>query len=172
VLEGAAFECYQSLWRALELRKVFLNEHFPCASLKNTPPLKAYPEARTLRRPYRPEWEADFLDLSRVHTYLAKGQWLRKVSSLGAISIGRQIYHLGYHWRPEVYVELTFDPNTGEFICRAPSGKVTRLSAAWLTKEELMGEWCQFQQIPFQFALPFTSNEWRALLYEQLPARE
>jgi hypothetical protein len=27
------------------------------------------------------------------------------------------------------------------------------------------------QQIPFQFALPFTSNEWRALLYEQLPAK-
>lgn len=171
VLEGAAFECYQSLWRTLELRKVFLNEHFPCASLQNTPPLKAHPEARTPRRPYRPEWEVDLLDLNRVHVYLAKGQWLRKVSSLGAISIGRQIYPLGYHWRPEVYVELTFDPGTCEFVCRAPSGKQTRLSAAWLTKEELMGELLEFQQIPFQFALPFTSDEWRALFYEQSPAK-
>lgn len=170
VLAGAVFECYQSLWRTLQLRKVFLNEHFPCTSLQDTPPLKAHPEARISRRPYRPEWEADLLDLTRVHAYLAKGQWLRKVSSLGAISIGRQIYHLGYHWRPDVYVELTFDPDTCDFICRTPSGKEKHLSAAWLTKEELMGELFQFQQIPFQFALPFTSNEWRALLYEQLPA--
>ena len=171
VLEGAIFECYQSLWQTLELRKVFLNEHFPCASLQDTPPLKAHPEAHTPRRPYRPEWEAELLDLSHVHAYLSKGQWFRKVSSLGAISIGRQIYHLGYHWRPDVYVELIFDPDTCEFICRAPSGKETRLSAAWLTKEELMGELFQFQQIPFQFALPFTCNEWRVLLYEQLPAK-
>jgi transposase len=171
VLEGAVFECYQSLWRTLELRKLFLNEHLPCASLQDTPPLKAHPEALTPRRPYRPEWEAELLDLNPVHAYLAKGQWLRKVSSLGAISIGRQIYHLGYHWRPDVYVELTFDPDACEFICRAPSGKETHLSAAWLTKQELMGELFQFQQIPFQFALPFTSDEWRALLYEQLPAR-
>jgi hypothetical protein len=29
----------------------------------------------------------------------------------------------------------------------------------------------QYQQIPFQFALPFTNDEWRALLSEQLPAK-
>jgi hypothetical protein len=171
VLEGAWFEDYLGLWQTLEMRKIFLNEHLPCATLQDMPPLQAHPEARTPRRPYRPEWEADLLDLSRVRTYLAKGQWLRKVSSLGAISIGRQIYQLGSSWRPEGYVELTFDPEAGEFVCRTPAGKQTRLSAAWLTKEELMGEVFQFQQIPFQFALPFTSTEWRALLYEQLPAK-
>lgn len=160
----------QSLWQTLELRKAFLNKHFPCASLQDTPPLKAHPEANAPRRPYRPEWETELLDLSRVLAYLSQGQWLRKVSSLGAISIGRQIYHLGYHWRPDVYVELIFDPDTCAFICRVPSGKETRLSAAWLTEEELMGEWFQFQHIPFQFALPFTSCEWRASFYEQLPA--
>ncbi len=171
VLQGAVFECYQLLWQALEKRKIFLNEHLPCASLNETPPLKAYPQARTPRRSYRPEQETDLLDLSRVHTYLAKGQWFRKVSSLGAISIGRHIYHLGYDWRPAGYAELSFDPDAREFICRIPSGKEKRLPAPWLTKSELMGELFQFQQIPFQFALPFSNKDWRALFYEQVPAK-
>jgi len=170
VLQGAVFESYQSLWRSLELRKVFLNTHFPCASLQETPPLKANPQARSPRRSYRPEWEADLLDLRRVHAFLAHGQWFRKISAVGTISIGRQIYHLGYDWRPDGYAELAFDPELGQLICRTPSGKEKRLSTAWLTKEELMGDLFQFQQIPFQFALPFSGNEWRAVLYEQLPA--
>jgi transposase len=171
VLQGTTFECYQALWKALEQRKHFLNEHLPCRSLKDIPPLQAHPQARTPRQPYRPEWESDLLDLSRVYTFLAQGQWFRKVSAVGTISIGRHIYHLGYDWRPDGYAELTFDPSTCEFACHTPSGKHTRLPAAWLTKEELMGELFQFQQIPFQLALPFSGNEWRALFYEHMPAR-
>lgn len=170
VLEGAAFECYQSLWQALEQRKRFLNEHLPCASLEDTPPLQAYPQARIPRRRYRPEWEADLLDLSRVYDYLTQGQWFRKVSAAGTISMGRHIYHLGYDWRPDGYAELTFDPSSHEFVCRTPSSKVKRLPVTWLTTQELMGELFQFQKIPFQFHLPFSINEWRALFYEQSPA--
>lgn len=171
VLEGAVFERYCALWQSLEKRKVFLNEHLPCASLGDTPPLQANPQAYLPRRAYRPEWEADLLDLNRVYTYLAKGQWFRKVSATGAISIGRQIYHLGFDWRPAGYAELSFEPDACEFVCQIPSGKQKRLPVTWLTKQELMGELYQFQQIPFQFALPFSSSEWRALFYEHVPAK-
>ena len=172
VLQGAIFECYSTLWQSLEKRKIFLNEHLPCASLGDIPPLKANPQALTPRRVYRPEWEADLLDLQRVYTYLAHGQWFRKVSATGAISIGRQIYHLGFDWRPAGYAELTFvDPDACHFICQVPSGKQKLLPVPWLTKQELMGELFQFQQIPFQFALPFSTSEWRALFYQQWPAK-
>ncbi len=171
VLQGAAFECYQSLWQSLEQRKIFLNEYLPCASLEEKPPLQANPQARIPRRTYRPEWEAAFLDLNRVYDFLATGQWFRKVSAVGTISIGRHIYHMGYDWRPDGYAELTFDPSACEFTCRTPSGKEKRLPATWLTKQELMGELFQFQRVPFQLALPFSTIDWRALFYEQLPAR-
>lgn len=171
VLEGAVFECYLSLWQALEQRKVFLNEYLPCASLQEKSPLQANPQARIPRRIYRPEWEADLLELSRVYDFLAQGQWYRKVSAVGTISIGRHIYHLGYDWRPDAYAELILDASTREFICRTPSGKEKRLPTTWLTKQELIGELFQFQHIPFQYALPFSTNDWRALLYEQSPAK-
>jgi hypothetical protein len=171
VLQGAVFECYQSLWQALEQRKVFLNEYLPCASWQEKPPLQANPQARIPRRTYRPEWETELLDLSRVYDFLAQGQWYRKVSAVGTISIGRHIYHLGYDWRPDGYAELILDPSTREFLCRTPSGKEKRLPTTWLTKQELIGELFQFQHIPFQFALPFSTKDWRALLYEQLPAK-
>jgi transposase len=170
VLEGAVFECYQSLWRSLEKRKTFLNEHLPCASLQDLPPLQARPQARIPRRCYRPEWEADLLDLTRIYAYLAEGQWFRKVSAVGTISMGRRIYHLGYDWRPAGYVELIFDQPACEFICRTPSDQEKRLPFS-LTKQELMGDFERFQQIPFQFALPFPANDWRALLYQQMPAK-
>lgn len=171
VLEGARFESYQSLWQALEQRKYFFNERLPCATLGDIPPLQACPQARTSRRAYRPELEWELLDLSRVHTFLTKGHWFRKVSAVGTISIGRHIYHLGYDWRPDGYAEITFDPSTIEFLCRTPSGKEKRLPLPWLTKEALMGELFQFQQVPFQFALPFSNNEWRALFYQPVPAK-
>jgi hypothetical protein len=113
----------------------------------------------------------DLLDIDRVRSFLAKGQWYRKVSAVGTISIGRHIYHMGYDWRPDGYAELTFDAQLSEFLCRTPSGTEKHLAVDWLTKEEMMGELFQFQKIPFQFALPFSINEWRALFYEQLPAK-
>jgi hypothetical protein len=136
VLQGNHFEGYLQLWKALGQRQVFLNQFLPCASLGNQPPLPAHPEARSPRSLYRPEWEIDLLDLENVYAYLAQGQWFRKVSALGAISIGRHIYHLGYSWRSDDYLELTFDPVKKCFVCSAPSGTYTHLSADWLSPTE------------------------------------
>jgi len=59
VLQGQDFADWDDLYHALRQRRDFLNTRLPCASLGDKPPLAAYPQAETPRRPYRPEWEAD-----------------------------------------------------------------------------------------------------------------
>ena len=169
VLEGSHFESVQQLRQALHQRQLFLNEHLPCASLHEQPPLLAYPQARLPKRPYRPEYETDLMDLQPVYTYLSQGQWFRKVSAVGSISIGRHIYHLGYDWRPDQYVDVTFQPEELAYVCRTGSGKEKHFPAARLTKAELIGELLPFQLPAFQLALPFSWHDWRALLYTELP---
>jgi hypothetical protein len=48
-----------------------LNQHIPSGILQGRAPLQAYPEAAHSGRFYRPQWEAEMLDLDRVFTYLA-----------------------------------------------------------------------------------------------------
>jgi hypothetical protein len=170
VLEGARFENFMHLYQHLSARKAFLNQQFPCASLGDQPPLVAHPEARLPRRPYRPEWEVDLMNMNWVYAYLGQGEWFRKVSATGAISIGGHIYHLGFDWRPDHDVEITFDPQEYEFICRSASGKYLRLPAPWLKKTYFIDQLPPSQLPDFQFALPLSWNEWRALMYFQVPA--
>jgi hypothetical protein len=70
VLKGQTFAAWEQLRLALERRRDFMNEHLPCSSLDGKAPLVAYPQARIPRRVYRPEWEAELMDLKRVHAYL------------------------------------------------------------------------------------------------------
>ena len=73
-------------------------------------PLRAYPEAQTPRRLYRPEWEAELLDLSCVYDFLAQGRWFRQVSEGGTVSLGGQVYGLGRAWaKKKQQVEIKFD---------------------------------------------------------------
>jgi hypothetical protein len=88
VVQGAAFANWQALYDALYQRRDFLNTILPCASLANQPPLTAFPQARHSGRPYRLEWEAELLDLSRIDAYLARGRWFRRVADNGIISLG------------------------------------------------------------------------------------
>ena len=90
MLQGQTFADWDDLYYALRQRRVFLNTRLPCASLNDKPPLVAYPQAQTPRRPYRPEWEAELLDLGRVYEYLAQGRWFRKAGQDGITSLGGQ----------------------------------------------------------------------------------
>lgn len=164
VLEGSHFETIEQLRLALNQRQVFLNESLPCASLHDQPPLVAYPQARIPRRPYRPEYESDWMDLQLIYDYLRQGQWFRKISAVG------NIYQLGCDWRPDIHAEVTFEPSDISYVCRTASGKEKRFPAAGLTKADLIGELLPFQLPSFQSALPFTWNDWRALLYAQMPS--
>lgn len=164
VVEGSTFGSWEVLWRDLQERRDFLNERLPCASLGEVPPLVAHPEARRPRRLYRPEWEADLLDLSGVYGYLSQGRWYRKGSNIGAVSLGGRVYVLGRAWIREE-VEITFDPMERHFVFHSRDGERTkRLAPKGLAADELMGEMGALAKLDrFQLALPFSWDEWRVI---------
>ena len=173
VLQGQAGVTREGLVLALQHRRDFLNERLPCASLGDRPPLVAHPAARTPRRLYRPEWEADLMDLSRVYAYLAQGSWFRKASNVGVVSLGNQRYGLGKDWARKD-VEITFDPNDQHLVFHTPDGNLTKHHPIkGISKTELMGELGPLVNFDhFQLALPFTWDEWRVTrLSETLLAR-
>ncbi len=164
VLEGPVFPYWQRLWEALQDRKRFLNECLPCATLAAVPPLVAYPQARRPRRLYRPEWEAELLDLSRVYRYLGQGEWFRLGSNIGAVSLGSQVYALGRRWARQEVV-ITFDPTDQHLAFHSLDGKDNkRLPIKGITHADLLGEMGPLANLdPFQLALPFSCQEERLL---------
>ena len=67
------------LWQGLDARRARLNHDIPSRVLGGQAPLQAYPNASHSGRHYRPEWEANLLDLNRVYQYLATYRWFRLV---------------------------------------------------------------------------------------------
>jgi hypothetical protein len=157
VLRGAIFPGWQALYTALCARRDFLNQHLPCASLGEVPPLVACPDADVPRRLYRPEWEADRLDLVRVQQYLAQGRWFRRVSKVGTVSLGHQVYSVGRAWARH-QLELRFDPTDQQLVVLAESGEeIGRRPLQGLNTVALMGAYGAFYRLPaLQLALPFT----------------
>ena len=165
-LIGQHYDDWHQLYHYLRKRRDFLNCRLPCATLGEQPPLQAYPEAMHSGRPYRPEWEMQLLDLSRVHTYLAQGRWFRLVSKDGTFSLGGQVYYIGPQWAHQ-QVEVIFDPGSQWIICLDQSGhEAIRKPLLGLTKQHLMGELAEGINLPiFQLCLPF---DWEALRVTRL----
>ena len=161
-LEGQTFAEWELLYGYLEQRRYFLNYQLPCRTLGNLPPLVAHPEALHPRRLYRPEWEAELLDLSRVYNYLARGRWFRQVSQVGTVSLGKQTYGLGVLWQGES-VEITFDPKDNHLVFRSADGERSRrLPLKGVTTDDLIGEMGPLVNLDhFQLALPLTWDEWQ-----------
>ncbi len=163
VLEGQTFRNYPALFLALQDRLDFLNNHLPCATLDERPPLVAHPEAKLLRRPYRPEAEEQLLDLRRMDAFLAQGKWYRKASNVGEISLGGQGYCLGHAWQ-RAEVTVTFDPADRVLVCQAEGHPELRKPLLGLAAEDLMGDLDQILALPFfQLALPFSPDDWKQL---------
>jgi transposase len=162
---GQNFVDGPALQQSLSQRLDFLNYHFPSRSLAGQPPLVVWPQAQHSDRPYRLEWEQEMLDLQRVHQYLAQGRWFRQTSAQGQFSLGAQRYNLGYRFSRQA-VQITFDPQTVEFICLLPAGTpLIRLKPLGLTKLDLMGELSPFVSLPvYQLALPFSLSQWREII--------
>lgn len=157
-LQGQQYDTWQDLYLALRRRRDFLNRDLPCSSLDNQPPLQAFPEAAHSHRPYRPEWEAELLDVTRVHEYLTQGRWFRLVSKDGTFSLGGQVYYIGAQCARQ-QLEITFDADQQQLLCHDEAGQfIKNLAIQSLTIETLMGELHAFVHLPmFQLALPF---EW------------
>ncbi len=63
VIQGHTFDNWQALYDALQTRRTLLNQHLPCRSLADQPPLVAYPQAVHSARAYRLQDEPERLDL-------------------------------------------------------------------------------------------------------------
>lgn len=162
VLQGQTFAQWDDLFQTLQQRRHFLNTKLPCASLGEQPPLVVHPEALRNPRLYRPEWEADLLDLSRIHAYLAQGRWFRLVSAAGTISLGGHVYYLKQTWAKQ-QVQITFDPDDLQFLVQADDGQlIKRFFPKGITTDDLLSEMSPLTNQPaFQLALPFTWQDWR-----------
>jgi transposase len=164
VIEGQTFNDWDHLYLALQQRRIFLNEHLPCRSLNNQPPLSAYPQARYSQKPYRPEQEFALLDLQRVFDYLAQGRWFRLVSRSGTFSLGGQVYFISTKLAHQ-QIEITFDPDRLHLVCRSADQHIfSRLPLQGISKESLIGSFAlQFNLPFFQLALPFDFSTFRWL---------
>ncbi len=163
VLDGQDFSDWQLLYDSLQDRRNFLNHHLPCASLKQQPPLLACPQARHSGRIYRPECEAEILDLQFVYEYLAQGKWFRRVSANGTISLGGNVYYIGTKWQRH-QLEIRFDATEQKFLCYDEPGNLIK-QTAWKgdLHQSLMGNALPTLNLPsFQLHLPFTWDDIRA----------
>jgi hypothetical protein len=162
---GQTFADAANLQKMLTGRIIFLNVDYPSRSLYGQAPLTAYPNAEQAKRPYRLEWEKEFLNTQPVYDYLAKGRWFRITSSVGMFSLGSQRYNARSKFSQQT-LEITFDSKSCEFICLPErTTQPFRLSAQGLTKEALMGELDPLTTIPaYQLALPFSLQAWREVV--------
>lgn len=147
-----------SLQPYLDQRLAFLNQHYPSRSLNGQAPLLAYPQAAHSGRAYRPEWEADTLDMSKVYAYLAKQEWFRQSSDKGQLLLGSHRYGLGKDWSKQT-VRITFDASSQEYICcrvGSDNQQTERLKASGLTKTDLMAELDMTAFTHHQYAFPWS----------------
>jgi hypothetical protein len=167
VLAGQVFRDERALEEALRTRREFLNEYLPCSSVGDRPPLVACPEARWPRRPYHPTQEAHLLQVERIFTYLASGQWFRRVSDSGTVSLGDHIYTVGRRWARQE-VELTCDAPAQELVCQSVKGEpIRRFPFKGISIAELMGDQDNLSgHLALQLRLPFTWEDyWAMRLY-------
>lgn len=156
-LAGQTFGAAQAMQPALDARREFLNTEYPSRTWQGRPPLTACPQAQHSLRSYTPETEIALLDLSRIYAYLARQHWFRQVSQQGQFSLGGYIYHLEATWARQT-IELTFDPDTQEFVCTSADGQRThRLPTQGLRQQDLVGELPPWDKLPvYQRRLPLT----------------
>lgn len=165
-LLGQRWSDQAALWAGLDARRTMLNQHIPSGVFQGQAPLQAYPEAVHSGRFYRPEWEAEMLDLARVFTYLATCRWFRRIRANGRLDLGGYDYYLGTSLRNQM-LELHFDATQGCFLGQ-PAGSeiILTFTPQGLAKTDLMGELGHLLALPaYQLALPFTQEAWRQLEY-------
>jgi len=123
-LLGQSWANQTALWAGLDARRTMLNHHIPSRVLHGQSPLQVYPQAIHSGRSYRPEWEAEMLDLSRVFQYLAGCRWFRQVKANGRIAIGGYEYYVGTALRGRT-LELNFDPLQVCFVAQPEGSEAT-----------------------------------------------
>lgn len=155
VLVGQRFGDWDALYDALQQRLAFLNEHLPCRTTDDQPPLVACPAARQPRRPYDLAAEPALFSLARVDALLRQGEWARQVDSQGGVRLGGQRYWLGPPWAKHP-VLITLQPDDRRLLFRDRLVDQTR---TWpikgLEAADLMGDFARILTLqPLQLPLP------------------
>ena len=168
-ITGQTWNSQSELRQGLNQRRHFLNTIYPSRSLLYQAPLEAFPQASYSGRPYRPEWEAELLDLPRIYNFLAQGTWFRETSLHGEFWLGLQRYNSG-RLSARTTQEVNFDIETLEFIAKTiGTNRIQRFTVKGISKTDLMGELVPFSRLPaYQLALPFTLDAWRQNCLAQL----
>lgn len=96
VASGKYYKNWKQFFQHCNKRRKRLNEKYPCRTLGKRAPLQAFPKAVHSGRQFTVETEHAALKLSRIYTYLSKGKWYRRVSSVKTISLGGNTYYLKY----------------------------------------------------------------------------
>ena len=158
-LQGQVYQDWSHLYQSLQQRRQFLNEHLPCRTLHEQPPLTAFPQAVHSSRSYRPEWESQTLDLQRVWDYLAHSRWYRLVASGGTVTLGQQVYHVGQSWARQD-VEITFEAEQQHFLFHDDTGQlIVSRPILGISIDQVMGQLADHFNLPhFQLALPFDGH--------------
>jgi hypothetical protein len=171
-LLGQSWSDGTALWAGLDARRSMLNAHIPCRTLGGRAPLQAYPQAGHTGRFYRPEWEAELLDLNRVYSYLATCRFFRRVAQNGSVAIGGIYYYINPKYGGRA-IEVTFDSDRALFRAQvAGLAEAIEIIPRGLTKESLMGEAGTIATLPaYQLALPFTHEAQRVMDYIPLVRR-
>ena len=162
VIEGQRFSNWEVLFRELYQRRDFLNYHLPCSTTNNLPPLIAFPEAKYSGRFYHPQQEEQLMQMQRVENYLAQGEWFRRVSKDGNISLGGKVHYLTTRWKRQE-VNIIFDPILKKMTATNINNQEHILfPLKGFDKKDLIGENGALANIPnLQLNLPFSWNEIR-----------
>jgi len=141
VLAGRDFETMQEIQQTSDDELYWMNHKLPSRgrACHGQPPLEAYPEAETPRRPFSPEREFELFSMRRVYDYLSHQFWWRRVSENGQVTLGGQRYGVGVDYRNED-IRIDFDADTVRFVARTADGKVVkRFPPKQLTSAHLIG---------------------------------
>jgi transposase-like protein len=154
--DGQTFVDLSELQRGLQARILFLNQDYPTSALKGLPPFQAFPQARHSSRVYHLQDEEQLLNMQHVYDYLNSARWFRKVSSVGAFSLGGHLYIATRRLAGQT-LEITLDQENRQLACIPESGEtVFHLEVKGLTKSTLMGNTASLPGYAIhQLALPF-----------------
>ena len=163
-LTGQTWADADALQIGLDDRRHHLNTIIPSRVLGGQAPLQVYPDATRSGRSYRPEWEPDLLDMTRVDPYLAQGHWFRSSNCHGEFWLGSYRYNLGRTVRSR-QIAIQYDPTQRELVCQPDgTGPARRLPIKGVSVAEVMGELTPLVLWPaYQYALPLSHETWRQL---------
>ncbi len=164
-LVGQTWVDLVALWQGLDDRRSVLNTLPPTRTPTLASPTERVSDHALPPRLYRPEWEAELLDITRIGTYVQSAYWIRRGSPNGAIGLGGHKYWIGPAVANQT-VHITFDVEQWQFRLHPVGADAVWLTPRGLSAATLMGPDAEYLRFPtYQLALPCSADLWRTTQY-------